>query len=207
TSAGLPTSLAPGTPLRQALDDHAAWIAIDALRPDQPGSPDSLDEAAQKLAAALCDDRVLAIYVTTPRRGSPRLMSANAGIREQLAAGQLLGKTGSTEGSEVYLDESSDKDEDAMPWSERRHKLRTLADDARVENAAGYAAVRVRFERGHVREDLWLNVVRSRRTDYRSEEFVGQLTTDSQLWPHLRAGERLRLSFYEPLEIKPLDTP
>ena len=54
-------------------------------------------------------------------------------------------------------------------------------------------------------EDLWLNVIRSRGELHQGsegdEEFIAELTQDSQLWPHLKAGERLIVGIHEPLEV------
>ena len=67
---------------------------------------------------------------------------------------------------------------------------------------ASYGRVRVRLSRGHAEEDLWLTVVRSRRSKYGVESFIAELQADSALWPHLKAGERVKLSYYQAVELE-----
>jgi hypothetical protein len=201
--------LAADSPLRKALDQHAAWIAIDLSLADEQAPAKELEQAAQKLAAALATDGSLAIYAERPRSAPPRFVLADAEVREQLASGVFLAADGASERGAIYLSESSTEGEaekaEIQEWPQRRQALDELSDAARVENPAGHARVRVRFERGHAREELWLNVVRSKRGLYESEKLIGELTADSHLWPHLREGERIRLSAYEPLEVQPVE--
>jgi hypothetical protein len=196
-----PTSLQPDSPLRKAIAGHDAWIAIDLVLADKIAPARELELAAQKLAAELCDEQALAIYASLPRRFSPRLVLAEDAAREQLAAGTFLTADGN-ERNALYLYQIDAEADDSQPWPARRKALRELADQARVENPAGHAQVRVRLSRGHAEEDLWLNVVRSSRGSYRSEELLVEVTEPSRLWPHLAAGERIRIGYYEPLEVR-----
>lgn len=192
-------------PLLDAAERHAAWIAIDLLHPDQPGSTGPIEHSAQRLAAAFCDEQALAVYVTRPRADRQRFTLVDAAVREELAAGKLLASAarGSDEDG-IYLYESAveNRHADPLPWPERRKQIRQLADQARVENTAGHAQVRIRLTRGHAEEDLWLNVIRFQRGLYGDEHFIAELTTESRLWPHLRPGERLRIGFYEAREVR-----
>jgi hypothetical protein len=199
----MPEGLPASGPLRSAVETHSAWIAIDMLRPVRPGTADEFEQLGQRLAAAFCDEHALAIYAMSPRKNWQRLIPADAVAREQLASGNFLERSDAGDRNDIYLDETAAGEGDASPsaWPARRKQLRELADRARVENFAGHASIRVRFARGHAQEDLWLNVVRSERGAYRSEEFIGELTAPSQLWPHLKPGQRVRIAFYEPLEV------
>jgi len=199
--------LAADSPLRTALAEHAAWIAIDMSFTEEQAAAKDLRQAAQKLAAELLKGGALAIYAERPRSGPPRLVLADAAVREQLGSGAFLSLHDSGERGAIYLYEASAEKSaekaDSQEWPQRRRALRELSESARVQNPAGHARVRVLFERGHAREELWLNVVRSKRGPYESEELIGELTAGSQLWPHLREGERVRLSASEPLEVRP----
>jgi hypothetical protein len=190
-------SLKESSPLRKAIAGHGAWIAIDLLVADP-----ELELAAQKLAAELCDEQALVVQGRLPRRGFSQPVLADDAARGQLAAGTFLTADGDDRDS-LYLYEAEAEEAEPQPWPARRKELRELADQARVENPAGHARVRVRLSRGHAEEDLWLNVVRSKRAPYRSEELYGEVTEPSQLWPHLAPGERIRIGFYEPLEVRP----
>jgi hypothetical protein len=92
--------------------------------------------------------------------------------------------------------------DDIANWPARGKALRQLADRARVKNDAGHALARVVLTRGHAVEEHWLKVVRARPAKYGDDEFIAEITTDSRLWPFLRAGERLRLSSYELLQLR-----
>jgi hypothetical protein len=105
------------------------------------------------------------------------------------------------ESSPPVADETPDAD-DSTAWPARRKELRRLAEAARAERDGGYGRVRVRLSRGHAEEDLWLTVVRSQRSKYGAESFVAKLQADSTLWPHLKAGERVKLSYYQAVELE-----
>jgi hypothetical protein len=203
----IPEALNDDSPLRAALEQHAAWVAIDLVRPDRPGSSGDAEQLAQRLAAAFCDDSALAIFASNSRRSRQRLVLADAAARDELAAGKLLAPADRALETHAYLYESLERRSEIQKaaWPALRRELRELADAARAENPAGHAMIRVRYTRGHAREDLWLNVIRSRRGEFRSEEFTGELTAASQLWPHLQAGERVRTTFYEPQEVRPIE--
>lgn len=202
------SELAGNSPLRKALEEHHAWLAIDLLFAEEQSAANELQLLGQKLAAELAGKGALAIYAERPRRGPPQFLLADAAAREQLEAGAILAASKSGERSAVYLyedsDEESSEEAQSAEWQVRRRALRELSEGARVENSAGYARIRVQFLRGHARETLWLNVVRSKRGPYDSEAFIGEVTEGSQLWPHLRTGERVRLSAFEPLEVQPV---
>jgi hypothetical protein len=200
--------LAADSPLRKALEEHTAWIAIDLSLAEEQTPAKALEQAGQKLAAELLDKGALAIYVARPRRGLPQLLLSDVTTREQLENGSLSTESDSSEGGAVYLYEASGEQSpaegDASGWRKLQRALRELTAKARVENAAGHARIRLPFQRGHARETLWLNVVRSKRGHFGSEEFIGEVTEASQLWPHLRTGEHVRVSAFEPLEVQPV---
>jgi hypothetical protein len=203
----LPDTLATGSPLRKAVEKHAAWIAVDVILANEKGPAEQLEKTAQQLCADLLSDGALAVYASLPR-GAPRFVLADEAVRTRLSSGELLAPSSGSEQGAVYLYESGAEQPSTggQSWSKRRKALRKLADEARVEKASGHAAVRVRFRRGHAEEELWLNVVRSKRSYYRSEEFFGELADDSHLWPHLKSGERVRIGFHEPQEVRPITT-
>jgi hypothetical protein len=198
--------ISAGSPLRKALEEHTAWIALDACFAEELAAAKDLELAMQKLAGELGGENVLAIFGTRPRRGPPRFAPAEEEVREQLAGGTFLALDGAGSRDSVYLYESSGDEESAADdetWRDAVRRLRELSESARV-NAAGHARIRVQFARGHAQEDLWLTVIRSRRGPYESEEFIAEATTQSQLWPHIILGQRLSISAYEPREVQKL---
>jgi hypothetical protein len=204
--AAIPKTLRPNDPCRAILEQHAGWAALDLLQGDLAGPQNAeLERAHRALATALADLGAQAIYVL-PVNSPNRLVLLDGPATSQIKSGEFFrSQPRRWSSSEFWLVASSDADRATPSGSLLRRELWQLADRARVANPAGQALVRIRLARGHAREDQWLKVIRSRGGPDRNEDFLAEMTAESQLWPHLRPGERLNLNLYEPLEVRPVE--
>jgi hypothetical protein len=202
----LPSSLAAGDARRAIIEQHGGWAALDLLRADEHIPLSDLPQLASGLAAALAELRPQALYVVSGRR-TRRLEIIDDAAADQLAgdyfASDLTAERPAASDS-LYLFPSGDERRFPRPYGQSR-QLRQLADAARVGNPAGHALVRVQLRRGHAVEEHWLKIIRSRPQQHGDDEFIAEVAKDSQLWPFLRRGERIRLATYEPLEVRSLD--
>jgi hypothetical protein len=197
-------TIADNPALRTLVDQHGGWIAIDMLQGDQADRSSRLEPAAARLAAELAEG-ALGCYVAGSRGRVNRLTPIDDTTLAQIRSGEFFRPVaGRAPGAAVYLSSSPPPARGIAPWHERQLTLRELADRTRTPRPEGHAAIRVRLTRGHAAEELWLKVIRSKRTDADGEEFIAEMTADSRLWPYLRTGERLHVNLAEPLEIRGL---
>ena len=124
--------ISAGSPLRKALEEHTAWIALDACFAEELAAAKDLELAMQKLAGELGGENVLAIFGTRPRRGPPRFAPADEEVREQLAGGTFLALDGAGSRDSVYLYESSGDEESAADDETWRECSRALSRAIRI---------------------------------------------------------------------------
>lgn len=207
----IPENLPAGDPRRAVLEQHGGWAAIDLLVAQQRVADSDLPDVATRLARALAGLHPQALYYSGLRTHRTELI--DAAVLQRFAGGVYFapqrrgaaaGGQPSTAG-EIWPLYPGGHEHGFTSWPARGRSLRQLADRTRVENGTGHALVRVRLSRGHAVEEHWLKVIRARPQRYGEDEFIAEMTTDSKLWPFLRAGERLRLSSYELLEVRSLD--
>jgi len=205
----LPETLGADDPRRAALEQHSSWIALDLLPAAQPAPGDEARRLASQLSAALAELSPLALYRSGPRQwGQWQLESFDAAARQRLRSGAHFPAAASPPSSKAPASEAqvpifaSHDDFDSAERPDLGRALRLLADRARVANPAGHALIRVILRRGHAAEEQWLKVIRVRPQKDGNDEFLAEVVDDSQLWPFLRAGERLRVPIYEPLDVR-----
>jgi tetratricopeptide (TPR) repeat protein len=203
----IPDFLAAKDRARSALEEHRAWIAIDVSASDRTDRQRVLP-LVQRLAGKLAATGATAVYVSGAGGQRGRLTAIDSASMKKLSTDEFYGlQTSGSSVSEVHLFPGEATDQEGSHFSDRVRELRRLADRARVLNADGHALVRARLKRGHSTEDVWLKVIRFQRLDEEEGQFIAEMTTASRLWPFLHAGERVRLDFYEPLEVREVGSP
>jgi hypothetical protein len=165
-------------------------------------------QAAAQASAALAHSGAVGCYVVGPRgRISDPLLLDDA-VLEQIESGKLFRAEHGVAGSDrLYLTQPDVAQRKQEAYWRLQRDLTRLAHRSRVASDGGHASIRVRLARGHAAEDQWLNVIRSRpsstRWGHSRQEFIAEMTEGSQLWPHLKRGERLIVGLHEPLEVLP----
>jgi hypothetical protein len=198
----IPDSLPDGDSRRTILERHCAWIAIDLFHSDQPQLANRAKQIAEQQITALANADAQAAYVSGKNGSGNQFLLLDEPARRAIRSGRFFQFAESQKQPSVEFIAAATSDHTALPGKQRLRELRQLADRSRVINPAGHALVRARLERGHAIEDLWLRVIRCTRSASGSETFVSEMTMNSRLWPFLKAGERVHLNYYEPLEVR-----
>ena len=179
-------------------------MAIDVIAGDQAGRNSQRFDRAARLSAAFAAAGATSFHLRTPGGELDRMELIDPALIPQIATGDFFSfpRMPSRTGP-VFLAGSGAVMERGLPsWSQRLRQMRQLADRSRALRDDGHALVRVRLELGHAAEDVWLKIVRSKRSANSSDQFIAEMTSASHLWPHLTPGERVRVNAYVPLEVR-----
>jgi hypothetical protein len=200
----LPETLPADDPLCRAYQQHGGWAAIDVIPGESPERGRDFLASASRLAASLAAGATCC-YLSAPAGQPDRMELVDKTLVQQIAAGNYFRPNRTpSKIDEFFLASAGLHDRSSLHWQERQQLLRQLADHARLQKDAGYNQLRVRLTLGHAIEDHWLTTIRCQRSGSTVDEIIAEVTTTSRLWPHLTAGERVRLHLFEPLEIRPL---
>ncbi len=184
--------------LRQAIDEHTAWVAVQAIQ-FSGESDDATNARAHQIAAALLDENCLAVYLAEPSR----ILENSAATQAFLSAEQRAPNQPTPAGESNWLYYFGELEtESTATWldSRRRFKALTAAFEERREGQRVF--VKVALEVGVVAEPHWLEVKRIVRRDYNQKSIVCDFTTDSSLIPYLTAGEPVSVEQYQIVDWK-----
>jgi hypothetical protein len=179
--------------LAAILRHHAGWVAVEGVELGEAPNRELLEGTVRRLAANLIDQQSQAVYVQGAWSSTPYLAAVGADTREHLRARPRPDEI-PADAVAVWLDPDRVASQPASHqiMAQRRHMLRRLAEsmgDAQPLDVR----LGVRLRRGHAVEQLELRVIEVSHQGYGTYHWIGELTADSQLWPKLKSGERLRL--------------
>jgi hypothetical protein len=139
------------------------------------------------------DQQSQAVYVQGAWSSTPYLAAVGADTPDHLRARPRCDQI-PADAVAVWLepDGLTDPPMSHQTMAQRRHALRKLAEST-GEAQPPDVRFGVRLRRGHAAEHLELRVVEVSHEGYGTYHWIGELTADSQLWPNLKSGERLRL--------------
>jgi tetratricopeptide (TPR) repeat protein len=192
--------------LAALLREHGGYIVLEhENRLDESGN-DPVERLTCLLAADYCSMNVLAVHGYQQSSGHSRLALLSSPLIEQLRNGQFLTREPpSTERFRLY-DQSrySEPDVGGMDAAALRTCRQAVARIARRlrSNQPTPAEVCIQAWRGHASERLWLKVVGAKSAANSSWQLHGELTTNSTLWPHLRAGLHVVVQPYDVVEVR-----
>jgi hypothetical protein len=194
-------------PLQRALSEHQGYVLIGGICASRARG-DAVDQLTRQVAAALLDERCMALYFAKDSR-----LVSNGQELQQLLAGQETLETQQDWGEDAWLsqDDAHAKDETERFQQRRRDLLqelrKSLGNDGVPEAPL---QLLVPFKVGGTAETHWLELVRAWPEPYYGWEIIGRLQTDSRINPRFRAGECIRLSSYSVNDWKaggPVDRP
>jgi len=198
------------TELAAVLREHDGWVLVQGVETAEPQDRLLLESVVRQLAALLVDD-IEGAEKTTQASDVPSRSLRAVFVRDAWMSGSRLALTGPDTAERLRA--SSRLDEwledggvafdlehrgTAAPAvsnkaaADRRRELRAFAESLGRDSTAE-ARIGVRIQLGPATEVLWLRVVAVQHEGYGEYRWTGELTADSQLWPSLRAGERLRI--------------
>lgn len=179
--------------LRQAVADHGFWIAIDGLAANENFKHDAASaELAGRVAAAMCDADCLAAYFADAQRLAVNAVEVRQAFTSDDPAEALSQLDESlSESIGLYRGVPDDPHEaEAIRKCRLGLKQFATAFAGNSESSAdGIFRVQYRIQVGHASETHWLAVEQIEPGLYSGRRFIGELTTDSQLDPRLKAGE------------------
>jgi hypothetical protein len=189
--------------LARAVDEHRGIVIIDFTRSPLEPTSDRIAGQAARLARELNSESLLAI-TGNRAQGATWLTDASPETFRRLARGELLVHRPPADvlrhsysfipGLVAYGDESL---EDKTLQRQVRELAREFAGGPPQPRE-----VTIELTRGHARELLPLRVTGVRRAQYGQWEFIGESTSTSALWPHLRPGLPLAVGRYQIVEIR-----
>jgi len=184
-----------------ALQGHGGWIQIDGVESTAPEGANAIVRLVRHTAAALCDEQTLAVQDWAAWESTSRVVLADGSTADALRRADPSDAAFSAAPA-LYLvtpqedDESSDRASDPTHRRRLREFVKSLATQAGEQRHL----VKVRLKLGRASEDLWLHAQSADHQGYGNYEFRGSLQADSQLWPHLKQGEHLRVNSSEVLD-------
>jgi hypothetical protein len=185
-----------------ACDQAGSWVAID-FPVATPGLREEILETwacrlVRKWARPAKWGENSIVAIGGSRNGQHRLTTINEEILEQLRRGDFLAK-GS--GAELYdlgvvdTDRTLPGDLNLLSPRARRAARASLVDDL-CEGNPPRLEFACELMRGAAIERMWLQGIRAENSDYYTV-LEGRLLADSQLWPHLTAGSKLKITMGE----------
>jgi tetratricopeptide (TPR) repeat protein len=195
--------------LAAVLRDHDGWMAVQGVEAGDTQDRLLLETAVRRLAARVIDDieaaeetgqaadgpgrNLRAVFARDALTSNSRLVIAGPDAAERLRALSRLEEWLEEDGVAVDLERRGTVAPPVLneAAAQRRRELQAIAESI-GGNPQPEVQIGVRIQLGPAAETLWMRVVAVQHEGYGEYRWTGELTEDSQLWPGLKAGERLR---------------
>ena len=181
----------PDAGLLAILKGHGAWITVQGAEADDEDDMAAVERLVRRIAAGLLDANVQAVNVWGLESATARLAAV-----DETTTGRLLSETrledAFTDAPKLFLEPRGDESETAAPSGIPlpRRELLALVKSLQSPSQDRPPWIRVRLQLGEAGEEHWLRAVSAKHTRWGDIEFVGEFCTGSELWPHLKPGER-----------------
>jgi len=181
----------PDAGLLAILKGHGAWIAVQGAEANDEEDLAPVERLVRRIAAGLVDANVQAVNVWGLESATARLAAV-----DETTTGRLRGERSLDEDFEdalkLFLEPRGDESETDGPAASQppRRELLALVKSLKSPSPDPPHWIQVQLRLGEAGEELWLRAVSAKPTRWGEIEFVGEFCTTSQLWPHLKPGER-----------------
>jgi hypothetical protein len=158
--------------MRPLVAAQRSWLALESSSTEPPAAMDHPWQLLRRLAAALCDEQVLAVGFREPEAYETVFVLRDAETATVLQSPKPL--------SIALIRQPSS----SLPFAPRRaeeqspelkKQLRQLARQWRGGSSRPATEIRVAIDRGHRREHAWFRVASVEHAQYTGEQFLADL--------------------------------
>jgi hypothetical protein len=187
----LPRARVPDAGLLAILKGHGAWIAVQGAEANDEENLAPVEGLVRRIAAGLLDANVQAVSAWGLESAIARLAAADGTTADKLRGERRLDEDFG-DALNLFLEPRSDENETSSPGTTRppRRELLALVKSLQSPSHDQPHWIQVRLRLGEASEEHWLRAVSAKHTRWGDIEFVGEFDTASELWPHLKPGER-----------------
>jgi hypothetical protein len=181
----------PDAGLLAILKEHGGWIAIQGVEANDEADLAPVERLVRRIAAGLVDANVQAVNVWGLESATTRLAAADETTADKLQS-EMRPDDDLEDALELFLEPRGDESETNGPAASQppRRELLALVKSLKSPSPDPPHWIQVQLRLGEAGEELWLRAVSAKHTRWGEIEFVGEFCTTSQLWPHLKPGER-----------------